>query len=142
MRYPDSSMKWHCRTCEMFKVPAVTVPDQVTPTPFLPWNTVSADLIGPVPGPWPYALCCIDNLTKFAVAIRLKSTSEMDYAFDLVEEVCFKYGIPEHLICDNGPTNFAAEVGKQIHILLGISQHFVAVHAPWANGEVERFNKL
>ncbi|GFT27071.1 hypothetical protein TNCV_4675911 [Trichonephila clavipes] len=112
-----------------------------TPVPVQRFETLAIDLIGPLPESkdgkkW---ILIIENCTtKWVELFALPNATAKECAITLIEEVLLRYGIPRHLISDNG-TQFVSAVMQQIY-LLNIHQSLIPVYHPQAN-PVERKNR-
>ncbi|GFX42516.1 hypothetical protein TNCV_1520791 [Trichonephila clavipes] len=100
------------------------------------------DLFGPLPESkdgkrWIFII--EDCTTKWVELFALPNATAKECAITLIEEVLLRYGIPRHLISDNG-TQFVSAVMQQICYLLNIHQSLIPVYHPQAN-PVERKNR-
>ena len=133
-----------CATCSAYKVPAHKPMGQfvVQPTCSKPWQMMSVDLVGPLPRSKAgnqYILVASDYFSKFVSAFPLRSATAVRIVKLLEEEVFLKYGVPETLICDNGP-QFRS---RQLSALLEsyrVRVRYNANYHPQAN-PVERVNR-
>ncbi|GFX77620.1 retrovirus-related Pol polyprotein from transposon 412 [Trichonephila clavipes] len=113
-----------------------------TPAPAQRFETLAIDLFGPLPESkygkrW--ILIIEDCTTKWVELFALPNATAKECAITLIEEVLLRYGIPRHLISDNG-TQFMSAVMQQICYLLNIHQSLIPVYPPQAN-PVERKNR-
>lgn len=116
-------------------------PLQPIPRPERAWQRVMIDAIGPMKGPsaeryglvlcdlhsrWPEAALCSDITAATAIAF--------------LESVFAREGVPDELICDNGPCFRATAFGAflQQH---GVRQVFSSPYSPQTCGLVERMNR-
>ncbi|CEP09032.1 hypothetical protein, partial, partial [Parasitella parasitica] len=87
-----------------------------------------------------YLLVNMEYLTKWVVAVPLKSFETSSIAQVLLYEVILKFGLPARLISDNG-TNYISEAMNMICSRLGISRALTSVEHPQSDGLVERMNR-
>ncbi|GFV29313.1 transposon Tf2-8 polyprotein [Trichonephila clavipes] len=113
-----------------------------TPVPAQRFETLAIDLFGPQPESKDgkrWILIIEDCTTKWVELFALPNATAKECAITLIEEVLLRYGIPLHLISDNG-TQFVSAVMQQICYLLNIHQSLIPVYHPQAN-PVERKNR-
>ncbi|GFW41656.1 transposon Tf2-11 polyprotein [Trichonephila clavipes] len=113
-----------------------------TPVPAQHFETLAIDLFGPLPESKDgkrWILIIEDCTTKWVELFALPNATAKECAITLIEEVLLRYGIPRHLISDNG-TQFVSAVMQQICYLLNIHQSLIPVYHPQAN-PVERKNR-
>lgn len=71
-----------------------------------PWETISTDLMGPLPRSLKgnsYVLVVTDYLSKFSLIFPLRTSSAEVVTRKIEEEVFLVFGVPRIIICDNGP---------------------------------------
>ncbi|GFU29831.1 transposon Tf2-6 polyprotein [Trichonephila clavipes] len=113
-----------------------------TPVPAQRFETLAIDLFGPLSESKDgkrFILIIEDCTTKWVELFALPNATAKECAITLIEEVLLRYGIPRHLISDNG-TQFVSAVMQQICYLLNIHQSLIPVYHPQAN-PVERKNR-
>ncbi|KAG1461513.1 hypothetical protein G6F56_005713 [Rhizopus delemar] len=87
-----------------------------------------------------YMLVLMEYLSKWVVAVPLKSFDASSIVQVLLYEVVLKYGLPARLISDNG-SNYIAEAMGMVCQRLGISRSLTSVEHPQSDGLVERLNR-
>lgn len=87
-----------------------------------------------------YMLVIMKYLSKWVLAVPLKSFDSGPIVQVLLYEVVLKYGLPTRLISDNG-SNYIAEAMAMVCKSLGISQSLTFVEHPQSDGLVERINR-
>ena len=132
-----------CQSCNLFKGRChKKLPLRRYPIPDRPWQTVSVDLIGPLPQTTKhnkYILVCVDYLTRYTATAALPDKSSRGVAAALAS-ICCKFGVPAHILSDNG-LEFRCSVMKALSEQLGFKHHTIAVHHPSSQGLVERKNQ-
>ena len=86
-----------------------------------------------------YILVVIDRFSRWIEAIPTKGPDCRSVAKFLCKEVFLRFGIPDTISSDNGPS-FVAETLKIALKMLGIKQKFGCVYHPQSQGAVERAN--
>ncbi|CEP10273.1 hypothetical protein, partial, partial [Parasitella parasitica] len=87
-----------------------------------------------------YLLVIMEYLTKWVVAVPLKSFDTGSIVRVLLYEVVLKFGLPKRLLSDNG-TNYISEAMNMVCSRLGISRSLTSVEHPQSDGLVERMNR-
>ncbi|KAG0758386.1 hypothetical protein G6F17_010803 [Rhizopus arrhizus] len=87
-----------------------------------------------------YLLVFMEYLTKWVVAVPLRSFETSSIVQVLLYEVVLKYGLPRRLISDNG-ANYISETMNVVCSRLGISRSLTSVEHPQSDGLVERINR-
>ena len=117
-------------------------PLKAFPIPEEPWDTISMDLVGPLPVTLrgnKYLLVMIDHLSRYTAIEALPSKSAHDVALGF--EIACKYlRFPRHVLSDNGK-EFRNEVFMQMQRLHNFDVHHTAVYHPASNGLIERKNR-
>ncbi|GFV35812.1 pro-Pol polyprotein [Trichonephila clavipes] len=106
-----------------------------TPVPAQRFETLSIDLLGPLPESKDGKRCILiieDCTTKWVELFALPNATAKECAITLIDEVLLRYGIPRRLISDNG-TQFVSAVMQQICYLLNIHQSLIPVYHPQDN---------
>ncbi|GFT76597.1 pro-Pol polyprotein [Trichonephila clavipes] len=101
-----------------------------TPVPAQRFETLAIDLFGPLPESKDgkrWILIIEDCTTKWVELFALPNATAKECAITLIEEVLLRYGIPRHLISDNG-TQLVSAVMQQICYLLNIHQSLYTIH--------------
>jgi hypothetical protein len=106
------------------------------------FDVVHIDLIGPLPVKssrgHQYVLCAVCSLTRWPMAVPLKSLSAKELC-DALLTLFSTYGIPRVIISDNG-TNMVAGLTQEVYKHLGIHLRTSTPYHPEGNAIVERFN--
>ena len=84
-------------------------------------------------------LTCVDEFTKFAFAIIVKSENAVKTAEALYRNVYTKYGIPTIVHSDRGAT-FVGKILQEMNKILGIHHTTTTAYRPQSNGTCERLN--
>ena len=84
-------------------------------------------------------LTCVDEFTKFAFGIIIKSENAVKTAEQLYKQIYTKYGIPEVVHSDRGAT-FLSKVLRELNKILGITHTVTTAYRPQSNGTCERLN--
>ena len=87
-----------------------------------------------------HILVIIDHFSKFVWAFPTKNQKAITVAKILIEDIFYKFGIPESLHSDQG-RNFESSVVKEICKKFGIYKSRTSPYHPQGNGMVERFNR-
>ncbi|KAH0819470.1 hypothetical protein GEV33_003321 [Tenebrio molitor] len=132
-----------CPSCQRYKTPQQQPPGKMYPTPNRqPWETVSTDLVGPLPRSSRgncYVVVMQDRFTKWVQCRAVRKATARAVTQALYEEVITRFGCPVTVISDNG-TQYS---GTTFHTLLqelGITHRLTPPYTPQAN-PVERTNK-
>ncbi|CAF2053934.1 unnamed protein product [Rotaria magnacalcarata] len=132
-----------CQECQQFKY-------NNAPTSSLmqmhlvnePWHTIGMDILGPLPTTTRqkrFLLVVVDYFTRWVELFPLKSTTSDDIANILTNEIFSRYGLPKHIVSDNGP-QFVSNLFKNLCNMLGIKQNLTANYHPQSN-MTERVNR-
>ena len=107
------------------------------------WNTVSIDVVGPLPvsiGKAKYIIVAIDGLTKWVEACTISNLyASMDAKF-IIDQIIDFHGCPQFIKTDNG-TNFISGLFQKLLEYMHICGVFTAFYHPSANGTVECVNQ-
>ncbi|CAF3407954.1 unnamed protein product [Rotaria socialis] len=124
-----------CQECQQFKY-------NNAPTSSLmqmhlvnePWHTTGMDILGPLPTTTRqrFLLVVVDYFTRWVELFPLKSTTSNDIANILTNEIFSRYGLPKHIVSDNGP-QFVSNLFKSFCDMLGIKQNLTANYHPQSN---------
>ena len=134
-----------CETCQRIKPHRVARKTPLHPfdPPARPWDTISIDLIGPLPESQGYnaILTIVDCSTK-AVKFEpthMELTSE-GVARILRDRVVRDHGVPRRIISDRD-TRFVSKYLRDLCTILGISQNPSTAYHPQTDGQTERMNQ-
>ena len=92
-------------------------------------------------GGFKHILVIVDQLTRICVLVPTKDQTAATAARILCERWLSFFPEPTFIISDGGP-HFTAELFREIAALRGFNHHIVAPYSQWANGGVERLNKI
>jgi transposase InsO family protein len=107
-----------------------------------PWHTIGIDIMGPFP-PTPrqkrFLLVIVDYFTRWVELFALRQTTATHIANVLIDEVICRYGVPLHILSDNGP-QFISHLFNEVCTALGITHKLTANYHPQTN-MTERVNR-
>lgn len=112
----------------------------ITDTPYSAFEKVSMDIVGPLPTTSQqnsYILTIQDHLTKFSLAIPLKSSTAISVADAFLEYFICTFGTPKAILTDQG-SNFMSNLMKRFAKKFRIKQFKTTAFYPQANGALER----
>ena len=131
-----------CKSCIQFKGrPHPQVSTRRYPVPPRPWHTISVDLVGRLPQTkenHKFVLVCVDHLTRYTVAVPLKTKSAQEVALSLSRIFC-EHGFPVTLLSDNG-LEFNNKLMSELSQLMGFRHRTIVCYHPSSQGLVERKN--
>lgn len=145
MRYDVAKYVRSCPTCAQQK------PEQKPPAGLMgtrptierPWQMVSLDFMGPFPRSkegYTYLIVLCDYFSKYVLTCPVRSAKASSLIRFLEEQVFLTYGVPESLICDNGPQMRSKEF-RQLCEKYHTRICYTAYYNPKAD-PVERYNKV
>lgn len=131
-----------CLQCQIKKLVRVKTrqPMLITDTPYSAFEKVSMDIVGPLPTTSQqnsYILIIQDHLTKFSLAIPLKSSTAVSVADAFLDFVICTFGAPKAILTDQG-SNFMSNLIKRFAKKFRIKQFKTTAFYPQANGALER----
>ena len=132
-----------CKDCQKFKynnIPTAT-PMQLHEV-FEPWNTIGIDIMGPFPvtsRQKRFLLVIVDYFTRWIEIFPMRTTTSIDIAEILINQVFTRYGLPQYILSDNGP-QFVSNLFGDFCRSLKISRKFTANYHPQTN-MTERVNR-
>ena len=133
-----------CTTCASRKTPA---PKNCAPLHTVsagsPMQIIAIDIMGSLPESWQKNSCVLvmaDYFTKWLEIFAIYDQEAGIVAQKLVDEVFFRFGIPEQLHCDKGK-QFEGNLIKEICKILNISKSRTTSYRPQGDGLVERCNR-
>ncbi|GLT84992.1 hypothetical protein SLE2022_031950 [Rubroshorea leprosula] len=134
-----------CLTCQ-FNADDIHMPEEMlsslsSPWPFAQWGV---DLLGPFvkgKGSCTYLVVAVDYFTKWIEAKPLSTTTEKKIEEFLFNSILCRFGIPKHIIADNGP-QFRAVALRSFCSDYGIELALTSVYTPQSNGQAESANKI
>jgi transposase InsO family protein len=133
----------NCPSCQRYKTPQQQPPGKMYPTPNRqPWETVSTDLVGPLPRSSRgicYVVVMQDRFTKWVQCRAVRKATARAVTKALYEDVITRFGCPVTVISDNG-TQYTGGTFRTLLRELGIAHRLTPPYTPQAN-PVERTNK-
>jgi hypothetical protein len=134
-----------CEVCQRTKIDHRKRAAQLHPhaVPERPWETISVDMIGPLPESQGYdaILHIVDHFTKEMIAIPTHTRlSSEGWAREFVKHVFSKRGLPKKIISDRGP-QFVSKFIVDLYRLLGIQGNPSTAYHPQTDGQTERLNQ-
>lgn len=134
-----------CDSCQRRKTPPLRPAGLLHPLtpPASPFDRVGIDLLGPFPtssldNRW--IAVAIDYATRYAITKPLYSSTAVDVAQFILEEVILKYGAPRQLLSDRGRP-FVSRIVAEILNLCSVVHKKTTAYHPQTNGLVERINR-
>jgi len=112
----------------------------ITDTPYSAFEKVSMNIVGPLPATSQqnsYILKIQDHLTKFSLAIPLKSSTAINVADAFLEFFICTFGALKAILTDNS-SNFMSNIIKRFARKFKIKQFNTTAFYPQANGALER----
>ncbi|CAF1158517.1 unnamed protein product, partial [Adineta ricciae] len=132
-----------CHACQQFKFNNAPTSGPLQPHVVEePWQTIGIDIMGPFPATFRqkrYLLVIVDYFTRWVELFPLRSTTSKDIADILTNEIFSRYGLPKHIVSDNGP-QFVSNLFQNFCETLGIQQNLTANYHPQSN-MTERVNR-
>jgi hypothetical protein len=131
----------HCLICISRKrVPRAPLqPTTSWPKSEIPFNTVHADVLGPLPesNGFKFVFVLVDSFTKFCLLLPMyrQDTHELKRVFDNAVAL---FGVPKLLICDRGRMFEASSFTKWMTDI-GCDIHYITPEMHQANGQAERY---
>jgi len=107
-----------------------------------PWETISVDLIGPLPELAEYdgILIIVDRFSKIARYMPINMNITAQGVAKISWDQVFKdVGIPQKVISDQGP-QFVSRFMKELCSQLGIERNLSTAYYPQTNGQTKRVN--
>jgi hypothetical protein len=134
----------NCLTCAKRKVAGTCkAPLQPFPIAEYIWQRMAMDIVGPVPVSQKgnnHILVMLEYVTRYAIAVPLKSTTAQTIIRKFIKHVVNEEGIPSEILTDQG-TNFMSNAMKEMCTQLGIKQLRTTIYHPQTDGAVERVNR-
>ena len=124
-----------CTSCQSIRNRPQPVPLHPWAWPTQVWQRIHVDFAGPFQGHT--FLVIVDAHSKWVEVILMSSTTSRSTILEL-KKVFAAYGIPEHLISDNGPQFVSTEFENFLK-MNGVRHTCSAPYHPQTNGEAERF---
>ena len=131
-----------CETCNTRKTPVRPTKAELQPLPpVMTSERWAMDIVKlpKTPRKNSHLLTFTEYNTRYVEAFPIKDTSAKTIARVLVDEICFRYGAPQHLLSDLG-ANLISKVVSETCELLGISRLFTSPYRPQTDGLLEKFH--
>ena len=132
-----------CQSCQKFKYNNIPMANPMqTHLDNEPWHTIGIDIMGPFPTTSRrkrFLLVIVDYFTRWVEVFPVRTTTSVDIAQILINEVCTRFGMPTFLLSDNDP-QFVSNLFQSFCETLGIKQKFTANYHPQTN-MTERVNR-
>ena len=128
-----------CPTCQIVTPTKRIEPLQPTEMPSEPWQTIGADLKGPLPS-GEHILVLLDYKTRFPITFIMKRGITSSEIIRKISKSLSLFGYPDTIITDNGSQFISHEFTNFLN-QHRIKHRTVSPYWPQANGEVERFNR-
>ncbi|CAK9834636.1 Retrovirus-related Pol polyprotein from transposon 412 [Anthophora retusa] len=131
-----------CRDCQLRKLTRVKTraPMTLTDTPGRAFDKISLDVVGPLPttpSGNQYILTMQDLLTKYSLAVPLKSLATTETADAFINTLICRFGTPKAILTDQG-TNFTSALMRAVAKRFKIQQFRATAFHPQTNGSIER----
>lgn len=132
-----------CLQCQRYKISQQQTPGKMQPSlNRQPWETVSIDLVGPLPRSSKqnsFLVVMQDRFTKWVQCRPIRNATAKSISQALYEDVITRFGCPKTVISDNG-SQFTSGTFTDMLKELGIQHRLTPPYTPQAN-PVERANK-
>lgn len=132
-----------CRACQQFKYDNAPMSNPMqTHVVTEPWQTIGVDIMGPFPTTSRqkrFLFVVVDYFTRWIEVFPMRTTTSVDIAQILVNEVFTRYGMPTYILSDNGP-QFVSDLFRDFCKTLNIQRKFTANYHPQTN-MTERVNR-
>ena len=133
----------NCTICQRVKTGGnPLLPLKTYPTPKESWETVSVDLIGPLPMTErgnKYLLVMVDHLSRYCALGALQTKTAEEVA-DKITEICAFLNFPKILLSDSGK-EFRCATMTALAKHHGFENRYTAVYHPASHGVCERRNR-
>lgn len=131
-----------CKICQLKKLTRIKTkqPMIITDTPGAAFDKISMDIVGPLPTTptgHTHILTIQDLLTKYSIAVPLRSTNSLNIANAFMKNFICIYGAPRALLTDQG-SNFLSSLMRNLAKKLKIKQFRTTAYHPQSNGSIER----
>lgn len=131
-----------CVPCQENKISRHTRPPIIRFPTGNRFEVLHIDLVGPLPMSQKktYILTMIDRKTRWVEAVPLSCISATNVAKHLISTWFSRYGIPDHIITDQG-TQFEGSLFLTLSQSYGFKHIHTTSYHPQANGLIERFHR-
>ena len=126
-----------CLPCQSSKNSPAVAPLHPWIWPTKPWERIHVDFAGPFLGKMFFIM--VDANSKWPEVYEMNSTSA-ENTIAILRHVFAAYGLPQHLVSDNGP-QFVSKEFAQFMKANGVKHTRCAPYHPSSNGLAERFVK-
>lgn len=131
-----------CESCQALKLTRnkTRQPMVLTDTPGRAFEKLAMDIVGPLPttpSGHTYILTFQDLLTKYSLAVPLRSPTAIETADALINRFICRFGSPKMILTDQG-SNFVNSLIKQIARKFRITHFRTTAFHPQTNGSIER----
>ncbi|CAK9813916.1 Retrovirus-related Pol polyprotein from transposon 412 [Anthophora plagiata] len=112
----------------------------LTNTPGRAFDKIALDMVGPLPktpSGHEYILTTQDLLTKYSLAVTLRTVSAVETADALIDHFICKFGAPKVILTDQG-SNFTNALMRAVARRFRIQQNRATAFHPQTNGSLER----
>lgn len=136
--------KWcmECVPCQTNKVSLHIKPPIIRFPTGNRFETLHLDIVGPLPASRgkTYILTMMDRKTRWPEAVPISSISADNVAKHLVDTWFSRYGVPNHIITDQG-TQFESKLFHSLSMSFGFKHIHTTAYHPQSNGMIERFHR-
>jgi len=131
-----------CIECQRHKISRHTRPPIMHFPTGNRFEVLHLDIVCPLPVSEgkAYILTMIDRKTRWPEAVPLSNISAANVANHLVQTWISRYGVPNHIITDQG-TQFESSIFEALSTFFGIKHVHTTTYHPQTNGLVERFHR-
>lgn len=132
-----------CDVCQRFKARAHKVPQQPFTIPLSPFETVSLDVVGPIPisrSGFQYILVIQDQLSRWLQFNPMRDQSADTVARVFLSRWVHTFGVPRRILTDRG-SNFVSTLFRRLLHFLGSKAVNTTAYHPQANGANERSHR-
>lgn len=131
-----------CSSCQLNKLTRLKTkqPLVLTDTPGESFDKIAMDVVGPLPSSPSgnvYILTIQDLLTKYSLAIPLKTVTAVDIADAFINKFICRFGSPKTVLTDQG-SNFINSLMRTVAKKFKITQCKTTAFHPQSNGSIER----
>ena len=142
MRRDIKSWCAECIPCQQQKISRHIKPPIIRFPTGNRFEVLHLDIVGPLPmcQGKSYLLTMIDRKTRWPEVVPISSISATTIAKQLVSTWFSRYGIPNHIITDQG-THFEGSLFQSLSETFGFKHIHTASYHPQTNGMIERFHR-
>ncbi|XP_057793083.1 uncharacterized protein LOC131009689 [Salvia miltiorrhiza] len=133
-----------CETCQRharrINIPGEPMGVMYAACPFNKWGIDIVGKLPTAPGGKCFLLVAVDYFSKWVEAEAVGKIDEVTVERFIWRNICSRFGVPMIIVSDNG-TQFTGQRIADFCDRMDITQRFVSVAHPQANGQVELANK-